>query len=130
MLLEHPEAELPSDFSLAYAFDDIDPRSAKDANALAVDARMRVAHADNDTSDSPLGDGSRARWGAAVERARLQCRVEGRARNIVAACVSVSRSGHLSVILSRSERVAATQELATLAHDDAADPRVVTRSPV
>src|SRR5688572_8246166 len=72
MLLEHPDAELPPDFRLTDAFNDVDAGIAQDKRASAVHARVRVAHADHDSGNTALGDGSRTRGRASMEGARLE----------------------------------------------------------
>ena len=81
MLLEHPQAALAPDVRLTDAFKDLDPSIAQDDRSLAVHPRMRVSHADHDTGDAALGNGSRACRCAAVERARLEAGIESRSND-------------------------------------------------
>lgn len=72
MLLEHPEAELAPYLSLTNTFNDLDAGIAQDERARAVNTRVRVAHAEHDSGNTALGDGSRASGRAAMEGARLE----------------------------------------------------------
>ena len=72
MLLEDPEPELAPNFGLTDAFNDLDAGIAQDERTRAVNTRVRVAHADHHSGDTALGDGSRTRGRAAMERTWLQ----------------------------------------------------------
>ena len=129
MLVEDPQAELPTDFVLADTFDHRDTSVAQDANPFAVNTRMWVAHANDDSSDPAIGNRARARWCAAVERARLERRVECCASDTLAASLSVAGSSDLRVIFAGAQGVTESQELASEIHDRTTDPWVTSRRP-
>jgi hypothetical protein len=125
VVLDNPRPKLSPNFRLANPLDDLDARFAQDGNPHTIDARVRISNANHDSGDAARGDRSRARRRAPVERARLECRVQSRAADLVSVRFSVARSRDLGMILARPLGMSASNERATRVHDHAAHPRVI-----
>src|SRR5437762_1908994 len=59
MMLDDPKSKLPSNRGFLNAFDHLDARLAQNSNPLAIDARMRVTHADHDSRNAARRNRSR-----------------------------------------------------------------------
>ena len=127
VVLDDPNAELAPNLGFANALDDFDARLAQDANPRAIDAWMRVPHANDDPSEPPRCDRPGARRRAPMERARLERGVERCPDHAIPARLGVSRSGNLGVVFTRTERVPAAEQRAIRGDDHAADPGIVSR---
>ena len=95
--------------------------------AAARDERVRVAQGDDDAADAGGDERVGARRRAAVVRARLERDVDGRAADVDAARGGVAQRHHLGVRAAGFLRVAAADDAAVGADDDAADARVRVR---
>ncbi|OLC04204.1 MAG: hypothetical protein AUI15_01305 [Actinobacteria bacterium 13_2_20CM_2_66_6] len=95
---------------------DLDPRGAQPANALAVGARIGVAHRDDDARDLRIADRIDARRRAALVRARLEVREESGAARFLA---GFAESVDLSVRLAGRAVITLADDLAVPDHDGA-----------
>jgi hypothetical protein len=127
VLVDDPRAQLSTHFVLAHAFDYLDTSALKDTNTFAIDAWVRVPHAEHDSNDTALHYRNRARGRATVKRARLERRVQGGADDTLTKSVGMAGGGDLGVVFAGAQGVATPQGLAFETHDHAADPGIVSR---
>lgn len=127
MVSDDPRPELSPNLGLANPFDDFDSRLAQNCNSLAIDARVRIAHADHYARHTARGDRARAGGGAPVKRARLERRVQSCSSDRVAARLGVASRGNFRVVLARALGMPSSDQASRRTHDHATDPRVVAR---
>ena len=122
---QDPGAELSAHVSLAHRLDHLDAGVPEDLHPFAVDARVRVAHADHDATDASVDDDAGAGRRPSVERARLERRVHGGSSDAPSVGVGLPQRADLRVVLAGALGVASPEEVPTFIGDDAADPWVV-----
>src|SRR6478735_9792313 len=124
-MFEHPKSELLPNLRFENALDHLDTRITQNHDALTVDARMRIAHANYHARDTARGNRARTRRRASVKGARLECGIQCCEGNAMPARLGIASRGDLGVVFARTLRVTAANQFTTRAHDHASNPRVV-----
>lgn len=127
MVQQNPRCELQPHVPLADAFQHLDASGAQDGDTGSVDTRVRITQCDHHPRDAALGDGVSASRGAAMERARLERRVQRRPDNRQTAGSRIFSRRNLGVVLAGPLRMALPEQLTASTDDGAPHPGIVAR---
>src|SRR5678809_1129174 len=116
---EDPVGQRPRYLVGADTLDDLDASVAEDLVSGTVDERVGIADAYDDAPDAVRDDGASARRGAAMERARLEGRVQRHVRERDPSRFAAPEGDDLRVIFSGPLGVSASQDAAVVIADDA-----------